>query len=131
MNISEILVFLEEEGMSEVEEITATDEFSIVKFIYDFDKDEIEAAKSYANEECDDDPQSVEWYRAWYNPYLLDISNDNVEGTIEDIMEEFGVLVQLKVLGADIGDSNLAKYMIAISENEELDLEDIINEYSE
>lgn len=131
MKISEILGYLEDEGLSEIEELTGTDEYSIVKFFYDFDNDEIEAAKSFANEECDDEAQSDEWYREWYNPYLMDIANDNVESSFEDIMDDFEVSAFFKVLEGDIGDTNFVKYIAVISESEELELEDILSEYSE
>lgn len=131
MNISEILGFLEDEGLTEVEEIDGTKEYSVIRFFYDFDKDEVEAAKAYANEESDDEPNSDEWYRNWYNPYLLDIANDNVEGTIEDVMDEYEVFAKLKVAEADIGDTNYVKYIVVVTEEEELDLEEVLEEYSE
>ena len=131
MNISEILGFLEDEGLTEVEEVSCTDEYSVIKFFYDFDNDEIEAAKAYANEESDDEENSDEWYKEWYNPYLLDVANDNVDGIMEDTIDEFEVSLNYKVTEAEIGDTNYVKYLVIVTKDEELDLEEIINEYSE
>ena len=108
MKTSEIIEFLEENGLSEVEEIKVEDNFVVLKFYYDFDKDEILAARSYANEESDLEEESDEWYRDWYLSYLADIAKDNVESIVEDIGEELELEGKAKELEID---SNNADYM--------------------
>ena len=88
MQTTEIIEFLEENGLSEIEEIKIEDNFVVLKFYYDFDKDEILAARAYANEESDLEEESDEWYRDWYLSYLSDIAKDNVEGIVEDLGDE-------------------------------------------
>ena len=49
MDISEIRSFLEDNDLSDVEEVKQEDDYVLVKFYYDFDKEELMAAKSYSN----------------------------------------------------------------------------------
>ena len=88
MDITEIITYLEENGLGEVEEIKKVKGAVIIKFYYDFDNDELAAARSYANDESDFEAESDEWYSEYYIPYLKDIAIDNVEGICEDMSEE-------------------------------------------
>lgn len=132
MNISEIINYLEENDLSEVEEIKQNSESSIIKFYYDFDKDELSAAKSYSNEESDFEPESDEWYSEYYIPYLKDIAVDNVESIFEEISEEFEVEGKYKEIGMESGSGEYFKFLaIFSSELNDSELEDILNDYSE
>ena len=91
MRAFDIIEMLEENGLTEIEEILVDDDKVIVEFFYDFDRDELKAAESYANEESDTEKESEEWKKDWYIPYLLDIAKDNIENIIEDIGDEFEV----------------------------------------
>ena len=62
MDISEIIDFLEDNGLCEAEEIKTDDGVTLIKFYYDFDNDEKNAAKSYADEESDFESESDEWF---------------------------------------------------------------------
>ena len=72
MDSSEIISYLEENGLADVEEVKQDDESAVIKFYYDFDKEEISAAKSYSNEESDYEEESDEWYR-----WVVDIDLEN------------------------------------------------------
>ena len=89
MKSSEIIAFLEDSGLSDIEEIKKKSNYTVIKFYYDFDKEEISAAKAYSTEESDFEPESDEWYTEYYMPYLKDVAVDNIESIIEEIVDEF------------------------------------------
>ena len=130
MDISEIREFLEDNDLSDVEEIKQEDNYVIVKFYYDFDKEELSAAKSYSNEESDFESGSDEWYSQYYIPYLKEIAEDNVESILEDVAEEFEVEGKCKELGMESGDLGYLRFMAIFStEMTEGEMEDILNDY--
>ncbi|WP_294371973.1 hypothetical protein [uncultured Clostridium sp.] len=130
MDISEIRNFLEDNDLSDVEEIKQEEEYVLIKFYYDFDKEELSAAKSYSNEESDFESESDEWYNEYYIPYLKEIAEDNVESIIEDASEEFEVEGKYKALGSDSGDVGYLKFIAVFStEMDETEMEDILNDY--
>lgn len=132
MDISEVISYLEENGLADIEEVKQDDDYTVVKFYYDFDKEEISAAKSYSNDESDFEEESDEWYREYYIPYLKDIAVDNAESIIEDVMDEFEVQCCLKELGMENGESGYFKFVIAVSDNmDESELEDILNDFED
>lgn len=124
----EILKALREKEVSEVEEIKYKKGSFVVKFFYDFDEDEISAARSYSNEEGDYEAESDEWYKELYLPYLCDISLDNVEEYIEEIADEYELQGQVKALDLDISNPTFGAFIAVFSEDEEEDIEDIIEE---
>ena len=130
MDISEIKSFLEDNDLSDVEEIIQEDDYVLVKFYYDFDKEELSAAKSYSNEESDFEAESDEWYNEYYIPYLKEIAEDNVGSIIEDTAEEFEIEGRYRELGMESGDVGYLRFIAVFSEelNEE-EMEDILNDY--
>lgn len=130
MDISEIIGYLEDNDLTEVEEVKQKKDLSIVKFYYDFDKEELSAAKSYSNEESDFELESDEWYSEYYIPYLKDIALDNVESIIEEIIEEFEVEGKYKEIGMENGEVGYLKFFAAFSsELTDIELEEILNDY--
>ncbi|WP_294153197.1 hypothetical protein [uncultured Clostridium sp.] len=130
MDISEIKSFLEDNDLSDVEEIKQEDDYILVKFYYDFDKEELLAAKSYSNEESDFEPESDEWYNEYYIPYLKEIAEDNIESIIEDTAEEFEIEGRYKELGMESGDLGYLRFLAVFSEElDEAEMEDILNDY--
>lgn len=130
MDISEIRSFLEDNDLSDVEEIKQEDNYILVKFYYDFDKDELMAAKSYSNDESDFEAESDEWYNEYYIPYLKEIAEDNVESIIEDISEEFELEGKYKELGMESGDLGYLRFLAIFSpELNESEMEDVLNDY--
>lgn len=87
MNNNEIIEILEENSLSEVEILKSEKDLTLVEFYYDFDKDILDGAKAYANEECEEE-ESTQWYNEFYLPYLYDFANDEVLEVIEEIIEE-------------------------------------------
>ena len=130
MNITEIITYLEENGLGEVEEIKKVNGASIIKFYYDFDNDELAAARNYANDESDFVPESDEWYSEYYIPYLKDIATDNVEGICEEIIDEYEVGCKCKNMEIQKGNGEYFEFIAIISETlEDSELEDMLNEY--
>ena len=106
------------------------DNFVVLKFYYDFDKDEILAARAYANEESDLEEESDEWYRDWYLSYLSDIAKDNVEGIVEDLGDELELSSKIKEVEIDVNNADYMKFVaILCSEDFEEDLEETLNDY--
>ena len=131
MEISEIEDFLGDNGLSEIEEIKNDENYFVIKFYYDFDKDELSAARAYANEESDLESESAEWYTDWYLSYLSDLAKDNVEEIMEELSEEFEVITACKALEMTAKSADYMKF-IAIITNEEIDdIDDMLMEYIE
>lgn len=130
MNVADIIDILEENGLSEVEELMVEEDNAVVEFFYDFDRDELTAAKAYANEESDAEENSDEWNRDWFIPYLLDLAKDNVESVLEDITEELQVEGIIKEANIDGNNNDYIKFVgVFCTENCSLDLEEILNDY--
>lgn len=130
MQTTEIIEFLEGNGLSEIEEVKTEDNFIVLKFYYDFDKEEILAARAYANEESDLEEESDEWYRDWYLSYLSDVAKDNVEGIVEDLGDELELASKIKEVEMDVNNADYMKFVtILCSEDFEEDLEEILNDY--
>ena len=130
MRAFDIIEMLEENGLTEIEEILVDDDKVIVEFFYDFDRDELKAAESYANEESDTEKESEEWKKDWYIPYLLDIAKDNIENIIEDIGDEFEVEGMAHELNIDGNNTDYIKFIAAFcTEDCDLSLEDMLNDY--
>ncbi len=70
---NEIIKALKETVVSDIEEIKYKRGYLLVKFFYDFDDDEISAARTYSNEEGTYESETEEWFKELYLPYLYDI----------------------------------------------------------
>ena len=89
MNIKDIIDILNDNGLSEIEELVSGDKYSLINFYFDFDKDVEEAAKAYADDEST--AGSEEWMKEFYLPYLYDYANDEVLEIVEEIIEDLDV----------------------------------------
>ena len=125
-----VVDFLHKNGLEDIEELKVDDNYMVIKFIYDFDNDELSAAKAYCKDEADAEEESEEWYEEWYMPYLSDIAQDNIQEILEDICEEYDIESEFRII-----ESNNSSYeyieVIAVfcNENFEMALEEIINDY--
>lgn len=132
MKGSEIISYLEDNGLEDVEDIKQKKNYVIIKFYYDFDKEELSAAKTYSTEESDFEPETDEWYNEYYIPYLRDIAVDNVESILEEIVDEYEVEAKYKEFGMENGDSGYFKFMAVFSDElTDAEMEDILNDYYE
>jgi hypothetical protein len=89
-----IIEILEKNELSQVEEIEYKEGIVVLRFFYDFDNDEIEAARAYSNDESEDEENGDVWYEEFFLPYLYDLAVDNAGEVIEEIMEELDVDAQ-------------------------------------
>jgi hypothetical protein len=132
MKSSEIIKYLEDNDLEDIEEIKQKGDYVLIRFYYDFDKEEISAAKAYSTEESDFEPESDEWYNEYYMPYLRDIAVDNVESIIEEIVDEFEVEGKYKEFGMENGDSGYFKFIAAFSDElTDTEIEEALNDYYE
>lgn len=130
MKSSEIINYLEDNDLADIEELKRKSNYVVLKFYYDFDKEEINAAKVYSTEESDFEPESDEWYKEYYLPYLRDIAVDNVESILEEIMEEYEIEAKYKEIGMENGDSGYFKFIgIFSGELTDAEMEDVLNDY--
>ncbi len=132
MKSSEIIEYLEKNGLSEVEEINITDEYILIKFFYDFDKEEIDAAENYANEDCDFDEDSDEWYNDFYMPYLNDIAMDNIESIIEEAMEDLDIEGKYRQIESETRNLGYVKFISVFTNSDsEVDLDEVLIDYND
>lgn len=127
MDKDAITEFLLENDLSDVDVVKEEDNFIIFSFFYDFDNDEIGAAKSYAVEEGDYDENSIEWYTEFFLPYLEDIATDNVADILEDAADEFACQYDMKKENLEVSSYDSMKFYVVFSENEiETDLDNYL-----
>lgn len=73
----------------------------VMELYYGFSDDVIDAAKAYANDLCEDEPESEKWFTDFYEPYLQDFAVDDFGTLVEDIMEKSEIGAQYVSLGLD------------------------------
>ena len=130
MKITDIIDFLEDNGLSEIKDLKAKNDVAVIQCYYDFDKEELSAARAYSNEESDAEEESDEWYKDWFFSYLYDIAKDNVGEILEEIEEEFQVSSMYKVVSNEASSSEYIKFItILCNHSFEGDLEDILKDY--
>ncbi|WP_300348030.1 hypothetical protein [Clostridium sp.] len=124
-----IINYLSTNGLSDIEEVSLDGDGLALKFYYDFDDMEIQAARACANDETDYEEESNSWIMEGVIPYLDDVATDGVEEILEEIMEEFQVIG--KAEGYEIEYANYSgKQFLAVflPDHEELEIDDILDE---
>jgi len=129
MDSERIIYILEQNGINEIEEIAVNENYFVVKFCYEFDNEEISAARAYSNEESQEKEESADWYSDWYTPYLYDIAKDNIQEVLEEICDEFDIEAEFKEAENQKGDIDYMKGIaIFCQDSSEIDLEFILND---
>ncbi len=124
MKSNEIIEILEENNLTEIEELKNEDGVFLVKFFLDFDNDVISAARSYANEESD------EWYKEYFIPYLYDYGNDEVVDIIEEIVEELDIAGEVMAFQINSSNFEFIQFMALFTEEDaDITIEDVAKEY--
>lgn len=128
MDKQNIIKFLEENQIEDIEEIKYKEEVYTLRFYYDFDDSEIEAAKAYANDECEEEEEGEVWYGEFFKPYLNDIAIDNVGDILEDCMKEFNIGIQF--ISYDFDDEEQCSEIVAIfyESDKVIDIENVIDD---
>lgn len=128
MNKEKIIQSLTENSLNDIEDLSYSDEAVILSFFYDFDEEELKAAKAYANDECKEEVESEKWYYDYFLPYLSDLSVDNVGEIIEHIMEEVNVEAQYMTYELDKENHNYNEFTAVFYEKgKEIDLDKILD----
>lgn len=127
MNTNEIINSLEENALCSVEEIEYKKDFIVVKFTYEFDKEELEAAKAYATDESDYEEDSEEWVIEYVIPYLQDIAIDNVQDIVEEIGEDEEAISQFISYDMDINNYTYCDF-VAVFSQDEFEIDEVLDE---
>lgn len=129
MNKSFIKESLEKNNLSGIEEIEYKEDAFIVRFFYDFDEDEVEAARAYASDESDDEENGDIWYEEFFLPYLSDLAVDNVGEYIEDIMEKLDVDAQFVSYDMDEEEYSYNEFIAAFfPKGKSIEIEQVLDE---
>ena len=130
MDKANIIEILKENQLSEVEILKENEELLFVNFYFDFDKDLLDAARAYANEESKDEEDSDEWLMNYYFPYLYDFANDEVLEVIEEISEEEEVAGQMMAFQMTKKTSDYVQFMALFTEEDSnLSIEEVVKDY--
>lgn len=128
MNTEGIIDYLQGNDLSEVELLSSKDNVLIIRFTYDFDKDELDAARAYANDESREGEGSADWNEKFFFPYLTDIATDNIGDTLEECMEKFDVAIQFVSYELDEDNHDYAECIGAFYEKgKEIDIYDYLD----
>ena len=126
----EIVKILKENDLSDVEVLKNTEEYILVNFYFDFDKDLQDAAKAYANEESKEEEFSAKWYSEYYFPYLYDFANDEVLEVIEEIIESLDLEGEMMAFQMTEKTSYYVQFMALFTEEESnVAIEEVVREY--
>ena len=126
----EIIKILKENDLSDVEVLKNTEEYVLVNFYFDFDKDLQDAAKAYANEESKEEEFSSKWYSEYYFPYLYDFANDEVLEIIEEIVESLDIEGEMMAFQMTEKTSDYVQFMALFTEEESnIAIEEVVREY--
>ena len=129
MDNDAIIEILEDNGIDDIEIIDTRDNIIVLRFFYDFDEDEIKAAKAYANDMSKDKNDVKSFTEDFIIPYLSDIAVDNVGDIIEDIMEDLHIEAQFISYDIDNEDYTYNEFTAVFYEkNIKIDFDKILEE---
>lgn len=130
MESNKIIEILEENNLTEIEELKNEDGVCLIKFFLDFDEDVLSAARSYSNEESDYEEESNEWYKEYFIPYLYDYGNDEVVDIIEEIVEELDIAGEVMAFQMNSTSYEFMQFMALFTDgDQDLSIEDVAKEY--
>ncbi|WP_300382360.1 hypothetical protein [Clostridium sp.] len=130
MEVNKIISILDENFLSEIEELKIEKDLFLVRFNFDFDEDVLKAAKSYSNEESDYEEESNEWYKEYLIPYLYEYGNDEVLDVIEEIIEELEI--EGEIMAFQMQPSNVESMQLMglfTSGEKEVSIEDVAKDF--
>ena len=128
MKVNQIISILEENQLTEIEELKNEDGIILVKFFFDFDEDVLSAARSYSNDESDYEEESNEWYKEFFIPYLYEYANDEVVDIIEEIVDEVDLAGEVMAFQMNSNSFETMQFM-ALFTDEDLTIEDVAKEF--
>lgn len=129
MDKKSIISYFENNGIEDHEEIKYKDDLLVLRLYYDFDEEELKAAKAYSNDECTEEAEGEVWYSEYFLPYLSEIAVDNVGEVIEELMEASHVQAQYVTYDVDKEEHDYCEFIVVIGEeNQEFEIEDVLDE---
>ncbi len=129
-NCDKIISILEENLINDIEELRNEENLFLIRFYFDFDKDVLDAAKSYANETSDFEEQSIEWYKESLLPYLYDYGNDEVLDIIEEIVEELDISGEVMAMQIDPSNYEAMEFFALFTDyTNDISIEDLVKDY--
>lgn len=129
LNKKEVTTFLEDNDLTDIEEINYKEDALVIRFYYDFDSEELASAKAYANDECEEEQESDEWFEEFFLPYLNELAIDNVGEVMEELMEDLELKVQYVTYETDKEGYDYCEFVAVVSEKDKkYEIEDILDE---
>ncbi|WP_066894402.1 hypothetical protein [Clostridium nigeriense] len=130
MDSNKIIKILEENNLSEIEELKNENGIFLVKFFLDFDEDVLSAARSYSNEESDYEEESNEWFKEYFIPYLYEYGNDEVVDIIEEIVEDLDICGEVMAFQMNSSNYEFMQVMaLFTAEDQDLTIEEVAKEF--
>lgn len=128
MNKDNILEYLENNGLTDVDIIREEEGLIVAIAFYDFDDEEMEAAKAYAAGQITDE-EDAEASEEYLMNYLVDLAVDNLGEVFEELIDEEGVDAQYLTYEMDPEEPDTIQVAMLFSKGDlDKDLEDILDE---
>ena len=128
MNKDNILEYLENNGLTDVDIIREEEGLIVATAFYDFDDEEMEAAKAYAEGQITDE-EDAEASEEYLMNYLVDLTVDNLGEVFEELIDEEGVDAQYLTYEMDPEEPDTIQVAMLFSKGDlDKDLEDILDE---
>ncbi|HSL85399.1 MAG TPA: hypothetical protein VK861_00525 [Bacteroidales bacterium] len=128
MNKETIMQYLENNGLTDIDVLKEDEGLLVTTAYYDFDDDEMEAAKAYAKDQVEEgDDEAV--YNDYVMNYLVDLAVDNIGEVMEEFIEEEGIDAQYLTYEMDSDEMDSIQVAMLFSKGDfDSDLEDILDE---
>lgn len=128
MNKDNILEYLENNGLTDVDIIREEEGLIVAIAFYDFDDEEMEAAKAYAEGQITDE-EDAEASEEYLMNYLVDLAVDNLGEVFEELIDEEGIDAQYLTYEMDPEEPDTIQVAMLFSKGDlDKDLEDILDE---
>ena len=128
MNKDNILEYLENNGLTDVDIIREEEGLIVATAFYDFDDEEMEAAKAYAEGQITDE-EDEEASEEYLMNYLVDLAVDNLGEVFEELIDEEGIDAQYLTYEMDPEEPDTIQVAMLFSKGDlDKDLEDILDE---
>lgn len=126
MDKEKIISFLVDNGLEDVEELSYEDSV-VLRFYFDFDDSELNAARAYANDESEEEEESDPWYNEYYLTYLSELAVDSVGEIVEDLMDELNIEAQYTSYEIDKENCDYSEFVAVFYEKgKAVDLDEIL-----
>lgn len=132
MEKEKIVSFLLDNNLEEVQELKDDNGVLVFRFYYDFDEDELNAAKAYASDESEDEEEGDSWYDEFLLPYLNELAVDSTGEIIEELMEELNVEAQYMSYEIERENYDYNEFIAVFYEKgKDIDLDEVLRKIDE